>query len=160
MKTLVYTAIAVAVAAVPFSADAAGFCDTPFTVLVDAQYSAVSQPMTWVLENDTDYCDAWDMIHSNQFPAPPCNSSGIDFSTETAIMVALGWRSNGCYNVNVSCVHEFTPNAVGVVYTETQPGPGCFCSQAIVNPVQIVKVEGTYSRAMYRHRTRNLQCGP
>lgn len=160
MRNLICAAVAFAVAAVPFQAEAAGFCDTPFTVLVDQQYSNVTQPTTWVLRTRADYCDAWAIIHSNQFPAPPCDSSGVDFNTETAIMVALGWRSNGCYGVGMSCIHQFTPNTIGVAYTETVPGSNCFCTQAIVNPVQIVKVEGNFTRAFYRDRVRTLQCGP
>jgi len=160
MRNLALSAAVFTAALTPTLTEAAGFCDVHHQVLVSQNNSGISQSMTWLIDNQADYCAAWDMIYANSFPPPPCNTNNIDFTQETAILVALGTRSNGCYNVNVACVHEFTPNAVGVGYVETQPGPGCLCTSVITTPVQLIKVPNTYSRARYLKINRQLQCLP
>ena len=110
------------------------------------------------LKNPQKY--AWDTIYSNQFPAPPCDTSLVDFTTETVILVALGWRSNTCFDVNIRCMHRFGPQTVGVLFRESVPGPSCGCGAAITTPTQLVKVDRTYAQALYRNYPRTLQCGP
>ena len=116
-------------------------CTEAYEVILDVQYSGIFNSRTQVIDNEVDFCQAWDEIYSIQFPSPPCDTSQVDFTSQVAVVVALGERPNGCYNLDIGCVARTPADRIGVVSVETVAGPTCVCTSALVHPVAIAVID-------------------
>ncbi len=133
-------------------------CNEDFTTVLYEQYSGMNNQDLRVLNSPAAFCQAWTDIYSNMIPPPPCDSALIDFQSEVGLMVAIGTRNNGCYSVDIPCVHRTANDTIGVAVRETQPGPYCACTQALVDPVTIIAVQRPVDALMLRARVRELVC--
>jgi hypothetical protein len=91
------------------------------------------------------------------YPKPPCPD--IDFSTYVVIVTAMGRKSNGCYNTQISCIEEDQQGSYTVHVTDTVPGPRCFCPMMMVCPVHAVKAPIPTGTVTFSHTTYVMQCG-
>ena len=108
-------------------------CDQPFTIFYG--YSSPSDgPGTQgylVIDNRADWCAFW---------PPACGSAGIDFETETAVVLSTPlWDT--CYDEQISCMRR--DQATGGVIVETQQtiaGPRCGCLAVVFYRVIAAKI--------------------
>ena len=151
--------IGVSLLASSFSAWAVpSFCNEDFRVIVNNQNSGIVDGRTQIIDNEADYCDVWNELYSLQWPAPACDTSLVDFSTEFAVLVAVGERWDGCHNVDIGCVVRTPADRIGVVAIETEPGPMCLCTDNIVYPSVLAVVERPFTQAQFRTIVQPLQC--
>jgi hypothetical protein len=123
--------------------------------------SGITEPVDRIIRNEHQWCGFWGELHSRISPAPPCDTSLVDFSEEVAIVTALGPRGNTCYGVRVTCIDTAggKTSALSVFVQDIVPGPDCACGWAIVYPVHVVKVDKPVSQLSFRHETAVLDCG-
>lgn len=133
-------------------------CSEPYTVVLNEQYSGVTWAEAHVLTKEVDYCVAWDLIYSNRFPPPPCDTSLVDFSTQVALVASIGSRPDGCHGVDVACVTRTPTDRIGIALAEVVPGPTCICTDAIVDPVLIVAVDKPVTGGQLAWTTQTLSC--
>ncbi len=134
-------------------------CDEPFTEVLNKSFSGVTSQQFSIIESDGAWCAFWDDVHSIIFPPPPCDLLGIDFESEVAIVAALGSRPNGCYGVDIVCVDRLGSSTnLKAVVNEVVPGPGCACTQAVVNPVDVVTVSRPVGRVNFVVKADTLNC--
>ncbi len=133
-------------------------CNEGFTTVVHEQYSGVHSQGVMLIEDGQTLCAVWDQIYSNIYPPPGCDTGLIDFSNQVAVVAALGSRPDGCYDIDVGCVHRTPNNTIGVGIVETQPGPDCICTDAIVDPVIVIAIDRPVTDVKFRAVVRELEC--
>jgi hypothetical protein len=114
-------------AVVRFAADSSAF----------AQNSGYSEPTTAVIRDSTVWATAWATIHANQQPVPTLPA--VDFSREMVVLVGLGSKGSGGWNVTLASVHDSAGTLV-IRFVERSPGPGCATTQALTEPVDIARI--------------------
>lgn len=82
----------------------------------------------------------WEEMWRRQSRVAPPWPEGLDQHREHALVVFLGSRTTGGYQVRIERVVA-TPEGTVVVVRETSPGPGCMVTTAITYPRHGVVVE-------------------
>jgi len=148
-----------AAAAVVVAQAQGGSCDVAATEVLHRQSSGVAFQQLRVIETETEWCAFWEEVFSNVSPAPDCDTTQIDFSSEVAVVAAIGNRPNGCYNADISCVNQRgQSDDLRVTVQEIVPGKGCLCTQATVSPVDVVKVPRPVGRVDFFLKKATLSC--
>jgi hypothetical protein len=124
-------------------------------VILRAGYSGFNSSERLVVRNDSHWADVWQTAFALQTPVPPLPA--IDFSTEMVLVAALGARPSGGYGI---AIDELAPegNGIAVLVTATSPGSTCFTTQAITQPVEIVRVHAVPGAVSFQERARTHQC--
>ena len=105
-------------------------CDRPFATVFKTQLSGVTTEQYRVIDNLADWCAFW--------PAR-CGTTSIDFSTDVAIVAALGFRPDTCFDVTITCLQSNpAPTDIRVFLTEATD-TGCECFFEITTPVHVVR---------------------
>lgn len=147
--------IGASVAEIPSTAIDEAFGDAGVRRVVHAYYSGFDRPVRAVIRDNDSWRAAWTTLYIGMSPAvvPP----SIDFSRSTVILVALGSRGSGGYDITVSRVARDG----GVLYvqvTSTSPGDRCGVTLAITQPVDAVVVPHTVNRVVFVETSRVFQC--
>lgn len=73
----------------------------------------------------------------------------IDFSRNMLLVVTMGDEPNGGYDITVDGVYEHA-NQLEVVVRNVSPGRGCFTTQNVPQPVDIVELEKREASVIFR----------
>ena len=106
-----------------------------FTRMLTQHTSGFDEPTELVIRDRAALETAWARVF-NQVQGNP--APAVDFSREMVILVALGARRSGGYDIHVDAVAGSGNGAV-VRYTATSPGEGCMTTQALTSPVDVVR---------------------
>ena len=128
----------------------------PFVTVLKLQDSDVAQPQDLVITTKEKWCDFWEEVYHS--PLLPCDTSKIDFKKEFVIVTALGWKPDGCYNVEISSILKSQSNTFFVFVDDLVPSYNCICTDMIVHPIQAVKVKKPIGEIRFIHKTVYLQC--
>lgn len=115
-------ACAVAATAVPFATLAKGF------------QSGVREPTQIVIRSRPDWVAFWERHTRTQSEPPP-----IDFSRDMVVGLALGQRSTGGYEIEITRV-ERADSRLGIYYRSRSPDPGAILTQALTQPFHVIKL--------------------
>jgi PrcB C-terminal len=110
-----------------------------FETVVKASYSGFSAPTHLTVRTRGEWQQAWQTLYAGQSPVPALPA--IDFEREMVVVAAAGTRSNGCFAIDVTAANRLGNGGVEFELTETVPGPACVCTDALTQPVYVVKVE-------------------
>jgi protease stability complex PrcB-like protein len=141
---------------IPSTAIDEAFGDAGVRRVAHSFYNGFDQPVRAVIRDDESWQAAWTTLYIGMTPARPAPPA-VDFSRSTVILVALGTRSTGGYDITVSRVAR----DAGVLYVEvtsTSPGDRCSVTQAFTKPVDIVVVPHTVDEAVFVERKTVHQC--
>ena len=94
--------------------------------------SGIDNPERKVIRDDSTFAQFWQALGAGQRPV-------VDFSRDVVIAVAAGQRQTGGYAIAVDRVAR-AGKAMTVEVVETVPGPGCWTTQQITQPVDVVVV--------------------
>lgn len=100
-----------------------------------------------VFNNQQDFDKAWATAWSHF--SDPTPTPSIDFTKETIVLVALGMRNNGGYQLKINSVHE-QGNEITVDYTEITPNSKCATTQAIVFPYEFISIPKTSTKVVFK----------
>lgn len=107
------------------------------------------------INNATDFEKVWAIAWSHF--SDPTPIPVVDFKTETIILVALGTRNNGGYQLKINSVHELG-NELTINYTETTPNPKCSNTQAIVFPYEFISIPKTSKKVVFKSSEQVGSC--
>lgn len=123
----------------PASAGAAGYApyDAPAAALPIRRIgqwtaSGLDSPARKVIRDDSTYAQFWQALGAGQRPA-------VDFTRDVVIAVAAGQRPTGGHAIAVERVAR-AGKSMTVDVVETVPGAGCWTTQQITQPVDVVVV--------------------
>ena len=114
--------------------------------------SGISTAERMVIRDDSTYARFWESLGAGQRPV-------VDFSRDVVIAVAAGQRPSGGHAIAVERVAHAGAGLV-VEVVETVPGPGCWTTQQLTRPVDVVVVAAADARTWsFSDRTRVQPCG-
>jgi len=132
------------------------FSDAGVRRVAHSYYSGFDQSVRTVIRDQESWQAAWTRLYIGMTPAPP-TPPAVDFSRSTVILVALGARATGGYDIAVSRVAR-DAGVLYVVVTSTSPGDRCYTTQAFTQPVDIVVVPHTVDETVFVERKTVHQC--
>jgi hypothetical protein len=113
--------------------------------------SGIDSPERKVIRDDSTFAQFWQALGAGQRPA-------VDFSRDVVIAVAAGQRQTGGYAIAVERVAR-AGRSMTVDVVETVPGPGCWTTQQITQPVDVVVVAAADAPELsFSDRTRTQRC--
>jgi PrcB C-terminal len=123
--------------------------------LAHAYYSGLRQSARTVIDNDADWRTIWSMYTGNQGTPPAAPT--IDFARYEVIVAALGERNTGGYDMRISRIAA-TNDYLYVELTSLRPGPRCLTTQALTQPVDIVRIPRQHPPVMFIEKSRESSC--
>lgn len=132
--------------------------DTPlvFETVVKASYSGFFEPARGTVRTAEEWGQVWQTLHAGLSPMPPLPA--IDFDREMVVLAAAGTRSNGCYALDITGARRRGNGGVELEVTETVPGPTCACTEALTQPVHVVKVVRVPGPETFVERRSQRRC--
>jgi hypothetical protein len=109
--------------------------DLPFRdLLID---DASSEPVAgvWVARTVDDWHASWRRLSASRRPPPP--PPPVDWTTDMAVVFALGTRATGGYTARIERLRT-DGTTMRVFVLETRPGLTCGTTQAVTNPFHVV----------------------
>lgn len=108
-----------------------------------------------VYTNQTAFEKAWKLAWSNF--SDPTPTPIVDFNKDVVVLVALGMKNNGGYQLKINSVSE-EANEIMVDYTETTPNPKCTYSQSIVFPYEFISFTKTSKKVAFKSGSKVGEC--
>jgi hypothetical protein len=133
-----------------------GGIESPGAVVLHTAYSGFSAPEHFTVRDSSHWANVWATAFAFQAPIPPLPA--IDFTSEMVVGAALGVRPTGGYDVTIERVMVESDEAT-VIVAETVAGNGCGTTQAVTEPVMLVKVATIEGPVRFQQRTRTRTCG-
>ena len=113
--------------------------------------SGIDSPERKVIRDDSTFAQFWQALGAGQRPV-------VDFSRDVVIAVAAGQRPTGGHAIAVERVAR-AGRSMTVDVVETVPGPGCWTTQQITQPVDVVVVAAADAPEWsFSDRTRTQGC--
>ena len=113
--------------------------------------SGIDTPQRKVIRDDSTFAQFWQSLGAGQRPV-------VDFTRDVVIAVAAGQRQTGGYAIAVQRVAR-AGMAMTVDVVETAPGPGCWTTQQITQPVDVVVVAAADAPSFsFSDQTRSQGC--
>lgn len=120
-----------------------------YTGIEDTRRAVVTSPDAWDA--------AWRELFAHQTPQPEVPP--VDFGRDMVVLVAMGTRSSGGYDITVDDVTG-TDGVIRVRVTETSPGTGCGVTLALTQPAAAVIVHDARGAAVqFEERQAVRHCG-
>ncbi len=108
-----------------------------WSVIATGQQSAVRVPAAGAITNDRALADVWGALYANRTPVPPIPA--IDFAHETVILLLLGERRTGGYDVYITEIIEYD-RMVEVRVGVEKPAPDDMVIQVLTAPYTIATI--------------------
>ncbi len=154
-RLLALFTVSILVFACDDSPTAPGDVPIAFETVVRSSNSGFSTPQREVIRNAGDWADAWNLLYGRHGSAPPL--PGIDFGREMVVLAAMGTSNNGCFQVEIISI-RLRRAALDIEVTEFEPAPGCACTEAITQPVHVVRLERLALAENFIVQRRPLDC--
>ncbi len=108
-----------------------------FEVIASGQQSAVRVPIARAVTSPDLWTDVWAAVHANRHPQP--ERPPVDFGSETVVVLLLGERRTGGYEVRIAGVRSH--NGVVEVDVEVEaPAADDMVTQALTAPYLIATI--------------------
>jgi len=128
------------------------FRQEPFGFAQSSGYNAATQ---LVIQDQATWEQAWQVIHANRQPAPLVPA--IDFAHETIALAALGRQNTGGYDIYIQSA-AVEDSQVVLTVRQTTPGSTCVTTQALTQPVDIVRLPRRREPVHFVARPEVLDC--
>jgi PrcB C-terminal len=100
-------------------------------------YSGLADPARLVISDAATWAVIWAQLNAGLQPRP--SLPAVDFRTQQVLLVALGQRTTGGYDIRVDSVVLFALGSVAYV-SATAPGRNCLTTQALTQTVDLVRL--------------------
>ena len=118
-------------------------------------YSGLIEPQRLVVRDPAAWAEIRAAIWKGQSPLPELPQ--VDFAREMLVVVALGERPTGGYGILVDSAVA-TPGRLEIWIRTIGPGPGCFVTQALTQPVDIARLPRSERVVRFHDRTEERAC--
>jgi hypothetical protein len=126
----------------------------PAVVLLSTPYSRLEERARVVVRDAAEWTRYRDLLAGAPGGAPPPT---VDFERDMVIVVALGQRPTGGYEIEVSQVVR-ADTLLTVTVTETTPGRSCMTTQAFTAPAVAVRVPRFVGQVRFSEVQRTREC--
>jgi hypothetical protein len=106
-------------------------------VIASGEQSGVRVPAAGAITNHDAMADVWGALFANRVPVPPV--PGVDFASETVIVLVLGERRTGGYAVHISEIIEYDRMVEVRVHVE-RPAPDDMVIQVLTAPYMVATI--------------------
>lgn len=110
-----------------------------------------------VIKNKTDFKTYWKEAYSNYLKVPELPE--IDFSKKMLILVALGERTSGGFDVKIASIFEGQKNSLLINVKETAPGDNCVTTEALTYPYQLIETDYFAGKIIFNEEKEVINCG-
>lgn len=117
--------------------------------------SGISDSLRVMIRDAKAWREVWERIHSSVSPTPPLPE--IDFSQEMVVVVALGARPTGGYGIIVDRAYE-RDDRLEIIVRKQTPGKNCNLTQAVTEPVDIVRLPKIERPVIFRETEVVHEC--
>jgi protease stability complex PrcB-like protein len=124
-------------------------------VIVHEYYSGLVDAADLVISDSQTWAAMWARLNAGRQPPPPLPA--VDFLTERVILVALGQRNSGGYDIRVDSVVHFERGSVTYV-TATAPGSRCGVTGALTQPVDVRRLSSRVGPMAFQQRDVVRDC--
>ena len=118
-------------------------------------YSGLTTAQRLVVRDEAAWRDAWAAIWRDATPAPPLPS--IDFAREMVVVAALGERNSGGYGILIDSAAA-SGGGLRVFVRTTSPGPRCFVTGALTQPVDAARLPRVDGPVEFVERAEVTDC--
>lgn len=124
----------------------------PFSVQSD-----FTEPTHLVIRDQAAWDDAWARLGDAISPFPSPARPQVDFASHMIVLVALGVRPSGGYSVVIESAVTKDGDIV-VTAREVSPGPGCFVTSNLTEPVDLARLPAVSGPVRFEIRQTPLDC--
>jgi hypothetical protein len=117
--------------------------------------SGIADSLRIVIRDVKAWRKMWERIHTPFSPEPDLPE--IDFSRQSVVVVALGTRPAGGYDIIVDRAYQ-RDDRLEIIVRKQTPGQTCFTTQAITQPVDIVLIPKTERSVVFRETEVVHEC--
>ncbi len=154
-RALALVSVSVLVLACDDSPTSPGDGPIAFESIVQSSSSGFVTPRREVIRDAGEWARVWDTLYATVNPRPP--RPAVDFDRHMVVLAAMGTRPDGCYKVDVTGI-ALRGQTLEIEVTELGPGAGCVCTQAVTQPVHLVRLDRMAMPESFRVRGRALVC--
>ncbi len=123
---------------------------------MNLQHSNLDRDARIVVRTLAEWENLWAAATENLQPAE--EAPAVDFGRRMGLVVAMGRRGTGGFDIRIGSVYE-DRERLYVVYIETSPDSGCLLTQGLTAPVSAVSVQRSTKWVTFVRRTATLPCG-
>lgn len=120
-----------------------------------AQQSGLVEGADYVVRDRATWEDIWTRINRRRRPIPPVPP--VDFTTQIALVVALGQQRSGGYGITIERA-EREDGYIVVHVTDRSPASDCIVTTALTAPVDIALVPGRDLPVRFEHEAATEAC--
>ena len=141
-------------ATIPSGAVDVAWNDAGAVRIAHSYYSGLRQPARTIVDNDAAWRTIWATYTANSGNPPV---PAVDFTRYDVIVAALGERMTGGYDITVSRIAA-TNEYLYVEVTSVSPGPRCFTTQALTQPVDMVRIPRQHPPVVFVEKQVKQDC--
>ena len=141
--------------AAAFGTRASVWLPDPSAVIVHGYYSGLVNAADLVIADSESWAVAWAQLNGSVRPQPALPA--VDFGAEQVVLVALGQRNTGGYDIRVDSIVRFQRGSVTYV-TATAPGQDCATTSAFTQPVDVIRLSPRMEPIVFQHRVVVRDC--
>lgn len=123
--------------------------------LAHESYSGIVTAVRLVVTDSRAWGIVWQRVYSNVRPEPPRPT--VDFGAEAVLVASLGERGTGGYDIRIDSIVTFD-SGIEVHVTAGAPGPACVTTQALTQPVHMVRVSRPRGPVFFEERSVVREC--
>jgi hypothetical protein len=101
-------------------------------------HSGIHTAARLVIRDTATWQSAWSEIFADASPQPALPA--VDFSTDMVVLAAQGDQKSGGFGIFIDGAFTTLDGAMIVAVTSESPGPGCFNTQQVTQPVDAAAV--------------------
>ena len=109
----------------------------PSATIAHEYYSGFINSVDLVIVDPVTWTTTWTKLYSGLQPQP--SLPDIRFPAEQIVLTALGQRVSGGFDIRIDSIVRFEHGSQ-VYVTTTAPGQGCATTQALTQPVYLVRI--------------------
>lgn len=119
--------------------------------------SGFTEPTHLVIRDQAAWDDAWATLGDDMSPFPAPSRPEVDFASHMLVLVALGVKPSGGYSVVIESAVAKDGDIV-VTAREVSPGPGCFVTSNLTEPVDLARLPALSGPVRFEIRQTPLDC--
>ena len=104
-------------------------------VIDQGAYGGIEAPLQIVIRDEAEWRRYWALLHQHLAARPQLPK--IDFETQQLLLVCMGQRASGGYQVQVQKVMHYRQHCE-IVVRQFSPGAGCVEPMVLTQPYQVV----------------------
>jgi hypothetical protein len=140
---------------IPSGAVDVAWSDAGAVRLAHAYNSGFGSAVRTIVGDAATWQVAWTTYTKAMGSPPP--APAVDFDRYEVIVAALGQRNTGGYDITVSRIAS-TNDYLYVELTSLRPGPRCFTTQALTQPVDMVRIPRQHPPVVFVEKSVQSDC--